>query len=103
VLLVGSQALGDRVRAAYLLQARRDLGVVLVGVVAAFTADELKRAAFHPAVHYQDRLAAQHRSAAMTGLASLRGGTETWTTGPEPRVTGVMRADRCGGGIRTVR
>jgi hypothetical protein len=32
VPLVGGQALGDRVRAAYLLQAGGDLGVVQVGV-----------------------------------------------------------------------
>jgi hypothetical protein len=87
MLLVSGQALVDRVRTAYLLQARRDLGVVQEGVVATLTADELERAAFHPAVHHQDRLATQYRSAAMTRLASLRGGTETWTTGPEPRIT----------------
>lgn len=103
MLLVSGQALGERVRAADLLQARRDLGVVQVGVVATLTADELERAAFHPAIHYQDRLAAQYRSAAMTSSASLRGGTETWTSGSQPRITGVMRAARCGGGIRTVR
>jgi hypothetical protein len=39
----------------------------------------------------------------MTSSASLRGGTETWTSGSQPRITGVMRAARCGGGIRTVR
>jgi hypothetical protein len=80
VLLVGGKALGDRVRAAYLLQSRRDLGVIQIGIVATLTADELKRArarTFHPAVHHQDRLAPQHRSAAMTGLTNLRRGTET--------------------------
>lgn len=105
VLLVGGKALGDRVRATYLLEPGGDLGVIQVGVVATLTADELKRArvtALHPAVHDQDRLAAQHRSAAMTGITSLRGRTETWTTGPQPRITGVMRAARCGDGSRTV-
>jgi hypothetical protein len=85
VLFVGGKTLGDRVRAAYLLQARRDLGVIQIGVVATLTTDELKRArsrAFHPAVHHQDRLAPQHRSAAMTGLTSLRRGTDAWTIGP---------------------
>ena len=106
MLLVGGKTLGDRVRATYLLQARRDLGVVQVGVVATLAADQLKRArvpAFHPAVHHQDRLAAQHRSAAMTRLASLRGGTETWTTGPQPWITGVVPAVRFGDRIRTFR
>ena len=72
MLLVGGQTLGDRVRAAYLLQARRDPRVVQAGVVATLAADELKRAAFHLAVHHPDRLAAQDRGAAMTRLASLR-------------------------------
>jgi hypothetical protein len=78
------------------------LGVAQIGVVATLTADELKRAAFHPAVHDQDRLAAQYRSAAMTRLAGLRGGTETWTARPQRRVTGATRTARFGGGIRTV-
>jgi hypothetical protein len=99
VLLVGGQALADRVRTAYLLQAGRDLGVAQVRVVATLAADELKRAAFHPAVHHLDRLAAQYRGAAVTRLASVRGGTETWATGPQPRITGVVRAVRCGGGV----
>jgi hypothetical protein len=103
VLLVGGQALGDRVRAAYLLQARRDLGVAQVRVVATLAADELKRAAFHLAVHHLDRLAAQYRGAAVTKLASLGGGAETWTAGPQPRITGVVRVVRCGERIRTFR
>lgn len=39
----------------------------------------------------------------MTRLTSLRGGTEPRITRVQPRITGVMRAARCGDGIRTVR
>ena len=103
VLLVGGQALADRVRAAYLLQAGRDLGVAQVRVVATLAADELEPAAFHPAVHHLDRLAAQYRGAAVTRLASLRRGMETWATGPQPRITRVVRAVRCGDGVHALR
>jgi hypothetical protein len=76
VLLIRGKARGYRVRPAYLLQARRDLGVVQIRIVAALTADELKRAdvpAFCPAVHDQDRLAPQDGRAPMTRLTRRRG------------------------------
>jgi hypothetical protein len=74
-----------------------------VRVVATLAADELKRAAFHPAAHHLNRLAAEYCGAAMTRLASLWRGMETWATGPQPRITGVVRAVRCDDRIRPCR
>jgi hypothetical protein len=104
VSLVSGETLRDRVRAAYLLQAGRDLRVIQMGVVATLAADELKLAcvsAIHPPICNQGRLASQHRSAAVTRLTGLRGGAEPGIAGMQPRITGVMWAARCVDRIRT--
>ena len=43
VLLIGGQARGYGVGPAYLLQARQDLGVIQIRIVAAVAADDLER------------------------------------------------------------
>jgi hypothetical protein len=102
VLFIRGKARRDRVRPAYLLQARRDLGVIQIRIVTALTADEFERAcvsAFRPAIHDQDLLSAQNRRVTVTELTSLRGRNHTRGNHLQPRVRGIRRAAR---GTRTI-
>jgi hypothetical protein len=96
VFLIRCQARPHRVGPADLLKPGRDLAVIQVRVVAAFGADELKRAsvaAFRLALD-AGRLAAQAGRIAVAQLASKRECHDTLVVDARPRVTGIVRAAR---------
>ncbi len=73
-------------------------------VVAALTADQPGRPgmpACYLAAHDHGRLAAQNRRAAVAGLTKPRKHAGTLGAQPQPRVTGIKRFLRCGGGRQT--
>ena len=74
------------------------LGAVSVGVVVTLAPDELKRAIFHPAVHYQDRLAAQH-CCGRGQVGQPAGRHRSLDYRAAATVAGTMRSVRCCDGI----
>jgi hypothetical protein len=95
VLLQRRQGGQHQVRPAGLLQPGRDLGVIQVWVIAAVTADELKRggkAAFRSALHDARRLGPQGHLTAVAGLTSRREVVEALIVAARPRVTGMARS-----------
>ena len=104
MVFIGGKARGNRMGPADLLQARRELGVIQVRIVAAVAADDLERAGipvFDPAAGNARGLSAQDGGATMTGLTSPRE-RHVFSVHPrQPWITGIIRCRGGGDRIRT--
>lgn len=104
MLFIGGKARGNRIGPADHLQARRDLAVTQVRIVAAVAADDLERACMPvscPAAGDARGLSAQDGGATMTGPTSPRERHVLSVHPRQPWITGIIRCRGCGDRIRT--